>query len=402
MIALHTHHSANQHAGGGAAAWRGPPIPLNINGRYLVRRTTGVERVARGIVDAIDARVGANGLLKYDGLVFRPRILVPKGQPLSPPRRIPVDSGARLSGNAWEQVELPWSARGGLLLNLCNTAPLLARGQCTYVHDAGVYAIPESYGWRFRAWYRLLHLAYGVRGDTLLTNSMFSVRELCHHAGFPLERLHVASPGCCHVHAFAEAPLPEAVAQLAAGRGYYLIVGSRAHHKNIGVAIEAHRRHLHAHPQAPALVVVGGERSDIFGRDAGAGIAADADIVRLGYVEDSTLAEMLRRARALIFPSRYEGFGLPLAEAMALGCPVVASDLPTVHEIGVDACWTFPPGDVDALAAQLVLLDADPNRVARKVLIGRRRAARLGWDACADAVLNTLAQVAQHHRQKTR
>lgn len=400
MIALHTNHAVNPGAGVVPAKRHGAPIPLDINGRYLVRRTTGVERVARGIVDALDARVDAEGLLHGDGLVFRPRILVPGGQPIAPPQRIPVERGARLSGHAWEQLELPWTARGSLLLNLCNTAPVLARAQCTYVHDAGVYAIPESYGWRFRSWYRFLHQAFRARGDTLLTNSMFSVRELCHHAGFRLDRLHVASPGCNHVHASEVAPLPEAVAALAAGRGYYVIVGSRARHKNIAIAVEAHSRHRREHPHAPALLMIGGERQDIFGDDAGGGELA-GDILHLGYVDDPTLFSILRSARALIFPSRYEGFGLPLVEAMALGCPVVAGDLPTAHEIGIGACWTFPPGDANALAAQLALLDSQPNQVHKKVTIGRRRAERLDWDACADAVLNTLAQIARNRSRES-
>lgn len=376
-------------------------VPLAINGRYLIRRTTGVERVARGIIDALDARVDEDGLLQCAGIAFRPRMLAPKGEVSAPPRRIPIDRTARLSGNAWEQCELPWSARGALLLNLCNTAPLLARAQCTYVHDAGVYAIAESYDWRFRSWYRCLHRFYRRRGDFLLTNSVFSACELRRHAGFALERLHVARPGCNHVHGFADTPLPEPLARLVEGRGYYVIVGSRARHKNIAIAVEAHRRHLRTHPQAPALVMIGGERRDIFGHDMDADDSADDGVVHLGYLDDPTLVAILRRARALIFPSRYEGFGLPLVEAMALGCPVVASDLPTTREIGIDACWTFPPQDADALAAQLALVDAHPSQVSQKVAVGRQRAAGFSWDACADAVLETLAQAALQRKEKT-
>ena len=81
--------------------------------------------------------------------------------------------------------------------------------------------------------------------------------------------------------------------------------------------------------------MIGGERRDIFGHDQGADDNADDGVLHLGYLDDPTLVAILRRARALIFPSRYEGFGLPLVEAMALGCPVVASDLPTAREIGI-------------------------------------------------------------------
>ena len=102
------------------------------------------------------------------------------------------------------------------------------------------------------------------------------------------------------------------------------------------------------------------------------------------------MVAMLRRSRGLIFPSRYEGFGLPLAEAMAVGCPVIASDLPTAQEIGIDACWTFSPGDVDALVSALDTVASRPREVHAKVVIGRHRAAQLTWDRCTDAVLATL------------
>ena len=375
------------------------PVPLIINGRYLTRRITGVERVARGIVDALDERVDADGLLHCQGRRLRPRIHAPNDPIEAASRRIPVHRSTMLGGNAWEQIELPWRARDGVLLNLCNTAPLCAGTQTTYVHDAGVYAISSAYGWRFRTWYKFLHRAYHLRDDVLLTNSVFSARELQRYAGFARERLHLASPGCDHVHTFAHAPLPSAVEALAHSRGYFVVVASRAPHKSIDTAIEAHAKYLSSHPSGPALVLIGGKRNDIFGQAAPEVAVDEDDVISLGYVDDPTMVALLRKARALLFPSRYEGFGLPLAEAMALGCPVVASDLPTAQEIGVDACWIFPAGNSDALCDQLHLLTNSANAVERKVDIGRKRAENLSWDACAHAVLTTVLHANLIHRE---
>jgi glycosyltransferase involved in cell wall biosynthesis len=365
------------------------PIPLIVNGRFLSRRVTGVERVARGIVGALESRMDGDGLVRFGETVFRPRIAAPAGPLLAPPKRMPVLRSARLQGNAWEQCALPWAARDGLLLNLCNTAPLCAGPQVTYVHDAGVYAITDAYGWRFRHWYRALHRAYRLRGDALLTNSVFSARELQRFAGFPRDRLHVAAPGCDHIHEVALAPLPMQVDLLARTRGYFLIVASRAPHKNVDTALAAHAAFLRRHPDGPALVLVGGRHGGVF-EDASPPDRDNDHVLRLGYVADPTMVAMLRRARGLIFPSRYEGFGLPLAEAMSAGCPVIASDLPTTREIGIDACWSFPPGDVDALTAALVAVASRSREVHAKVVIGRHRAAQLTWDRCTDTVLATL------------
>ena len=381
------------------AAGASPPLPLIINGRFLTRRTTGVERVARGIVDALDERVDADGLLHHDGVALRPRIHAPRGDTNGAPRRIPLIQYDGMDGNLWEQIELPRAARDGVLLNLCNTAPLFASAQTTFVHDAGVYAVSRSYDWRFRAWYKCLHRAYRLRDDVLLTNSVFSARELQHYAGFSRDRLHVVMPGCDHVHAVEHAPLPPIVDMLAHGRGYFVVVASQAWHKSIDTAIEAHRRFLRLRSDGPVLLMIGGERRDIFGHDVIESGAEDPDLLRLGYLDDPTLVAILRRARALVFPSRYEGFGLPLAEAMALGCPVISSDLPTAKEIGVDACWTFPTDDCDALAAAMGDVVSRPDCVAERVAIGRQRAANLTWDACAASVLATVVHAAKSRRR---
>jgi glycosyltransferase involved in cell wall biosynthesis len=373
-------------------------LALIVNGRYLTRRTTGVERVARGIVDALDARIDGDGLLHWNGTALRVRIHAPAGRVLAPPGRIPVIQNGNRSGTLWEQYDLPRLAGDGMLLNLCNTAPLLARGQITYVHDAGVYAIPRSYQWRFRTWYRVLHRAYRLRGDPLLTNSSFSATELCRHAGFDRSGLHLAAPGCDHVLAMLRNEPPSCIPPSVAERGYFVVVGSRAWHKNIDAAIQAHRRLIAAHPDAPALVVVGGERRDIFGDHGADGEAGDAHILRLGYLDDPEVVACIRGARGLIFPSRYEGFGLPLAEAMALGCPVICSDLPTAREIGADACWLFPIADVDALCARLVEVIHDSSAVQERVGIGIERARALTWNSCADAVLEAVVRAATRHR----
>lgn len=389
-------HAADMHASS-MPTTRPAPLPLIVNGRYLTRRTTGVERVARGIVDALDARIDGDGLLHWNGQALRVRIHAPAGRIVAPPARIPVIQYGSLSGTLWEQWELPRLGRDGIVLNLCNTAPLLARRQATYVHDAGVYAVSRSYRWTFRTWYKFLHRAYHLRGDSLLTNSVFSAMELRRHAGFDRSELHVAAPGCDHVFGMVRSEPPACIPQSVRERGYFIVVGSRAWHKNIDAAVEAHRRFIALHPDGPALIVIGGERRDIFGDHDADDDAGDTHILRLGYLDDADVVACIRGARGLIFPSRYEGFGLPLAEAMALGCPVISSDLPTAREIGVDACWIFPIADVDALCALLTEVTHNASAVRERVGIGLERARNLTWSRCADAVLETVVHEAARH-----
>jgi len=114
-----------------------------------------------------------------------------------------------------------------------------------------------------------------------------------------------------------------------------------------------------------------------------------------GEISDAVLDELYAGATAFAFPSRYEGFGLPVLEAMAHGVPVVASDAASVPESGGDAALYFPAGDDKALAASLhsVLTNAAVSDQLRAA--GLKRAEFMSWDRCAEQTLATLAEVAR-------
>jgi glycosyltransferase involved in cell wall biosynthesis len=147
-------------------------------------------------------------------------------------------------------------------------------------------------------------------------------------------------------------------------------------------------------PVPPPLVLVGppgwGEALDL------AGLPAEAVRTR-GYLPEDRLARVVAGAAALVFPSWYEGFGLPALEALACGAPVVASDLPALREVLGDQAELVPPGDAAALADALarVLQDpgGEPARTAR-----RARAAAFTWAACAQATLSAYRRALEAAR----
>jgi glycosyltransferase involved in cell wall biosynthesis len=199
----------------------------------------------------------------------------------------------------------------------------------------------------------------------------------------PAERVQVTPLGVDPAWA-AAAPATEArCRELGLDRPYLLFVGTLEPRKNLDLLLRAFATACADDPDGPLLALAG---------PAGWGpeltlppLAADR-IVRLGYLEEPDLRSVVAGARALVFPSRYEGFGLPPLEAFAAGVPVVASDIPTIREIlgpDTDLARLVPSTDVDALAEALTSRwdgDAEGGRRRRR----RAVAARFTWTATAE------------------
>ncbi|MDH4143770.1 MAG: glycosyltransferase family 4 protein [Acidimicrobiia bacterium] len=136
------------------------------------------------------------------------------------------------------------------------------------------------------------------------------------------------------------------------------------------------------------LVVAGPDGWGVSAYESALAAMANRDrVVRLGWVERRDLDALLAGAAMLVFPSRYEGFGLPPLDAMARGIPVVTTDLPVLAEVGGDATIRVPVGDADALAGAMGDLLASPERCAELAERGRRRARAFSWERAADGLV---------------
>jgi len=199
----------------------------------------------------------------------------------------------------------------------------------------------------------------------------------------PDDRLEVTPLGVDPAWA-AATPLPaEQLAALGLDRPYLLFVGNQEPRKNLPVLLAAFAAVCAAEPDGPLLALAGPAG---WGTPPEIPDVARRRVVRLGYLEQEPLQATVAAARALVFPSRYEGFGLPPLEAFAAGVPVVASDIPPVREtVGQDPelARLVPPDDVDALAEALAAdwaCDEPARRQRRRAL-----AARYSWTATASA-----------------
>jgi glycosyltransferase involved in cell wall biosynthesis len=290
----------------------------------------------------------------------------------------------RLSGQAWEQLELPLDVGDAWLLNPCNVGPILTRRSVVTIHDAQVYLAPEAYTRAFRSWYKTILPILGRRARIVTTVSKFSKDTLEAYGVVPRGKAHVVPNGADHILRIESDPQALQRFGLSPGR-YLLAVGSLSPHKNLRSLIAA--AGLRRDRSIP-LVVAGGAAPRIF---ADAGMPKTPDLHYLGRVTDAELRSLYENAAAFLFPSLVEGFGLPPVEAMACGCPVIASSAASLPEVCGGAALYADPFDIDAWARLMDEVTVDAELRARLREAGHKRATGYTWRNAALSLLRLIA-----------
>lgn len=362
---------------------RQPMIDIVINGRFLARPMTGVERYALELLRALDDTLARDA----QAMGVRCVLAVPSNGPKeSPFSQIPIAWRGRLKGMAWEHLELPLHAKGSLILGLCSTGPFWVRHQVVAIHDATPARMPQAFGRLFRLWYRVLMPVLGCMARRIITVSRFSAAEIEHVYAIPADKVSVVYGSGEHILRKAVAvdgvPSPPGI-----DAPFVLAVGTTAKHKNMDLIFRLGDR---LERRRYTIAVAGGLNAKIF---EGSRASGSENIQMLGYVSDEKLIELYSQALCFVFPSKYEGFGLPALEAMSLGCPVVASNIPALREVCGDAALYFDPDDAEGLKQLLDRLAADGQLRDELKRKGFAQARRFSWKSSADQVLKLCMQL---------
>jgi glycosyltransferase involved in cell wall biosynthesis len=352
-----------------------------INGRYLTQALSGVQRYATEIVRELDARVGANAAAApYE-------LLTPSGARDAGLRHIRQRSIGQRGGHVWDQVDFAFAARKGVALCLGATGPIALSRQVVVIHDAAVQRHPEL----FSKTYVRIHDAIDrilARRAQLATVSQFSRSELSDVLNVDAARIMVAPNGAEHLRIEPDPSILDRLELI--DTDYFLVLGNITRNKNVGVAMRALDR---LQPTPARLIAVGKLEESVFG--SGYLPPKGPGLVLAGRLSDAEVAGLMRRARALIFPSLYEGFGIPPLEAMANRCPVIASTAGAVRETCGDAADYFDPHD-DAALAELMraAIDDDGTWRSRRIASGDRRLGAFAWRTSAATLAAKVEEMA--------
>lgn len=281
----------------------------------------------------------------------------------------------------------------------CGIAPFLwPRGRARYarvttVHDAIPAVYPETQPWLTRAVFGTLVRAAGRSADAILTVSQASRDDLVRYYGLPSAKVHVTPNGFVPQRVATADAVDAALDRLGVKRPYFLYVGALHPRKNLPRVLEAFARVRDGAPEA-RLVVVGPPSwgaSDVLRQV----LARTGDGVTFtGFVSDADLQALYQGASALVFPSLYEGFGLPALEAMGHGTPVITSNVSSLPEVVGDAALVIDPLSVDAIAEAMrrVLTDGELRvDLGRR---GRERSRAFSWSATARGTVEVFRAAA--------
>ncbi len=376
---------------------------VGLNLIFLVPgETGGMEVVARELIPALLDEAPAG--MRFTAFVNREAAAAGDGPwgELLPAVTVPVNARDRVQWVLGEQTLLPvMAARAGVRLmhSLASTAPLWGRfRRVVTVHDLIYARFPEAHAGLRDKGMRVLVPAAVRRSHRVTADSDSTRDDLVELVHADPRRIDVVPLGLGTVRRGEPLPERDVRARLQLGeRDVVLSLSAKRPHKNLLALIGALARI--APERRPVLVLPGyptAHESELRARAEQLGIAADVRFP--AWLANNELEGLWSIARAFVFPSLYEGFGLPVLEAMARGVPVACSNASSLPEVAGDAALMFDPREEAAIAEAISRLLADEDLRARLRALGEAQAERFTWKRTARLTLDSYARAMQRQQ----
>ena len=368
-------------------------LELLVNARHLTGPRTGIEVYMETLLAALAKR----GRIRITALSWAPLGLgLPGVREVVPARRPDLRQGS-VRSTLWKLWFDQWGClrsvprKGGILFHgMDGFLPFALRRHdrsVVTVHDLGWQVHPELYDTRVRLMYRALFPWAVRRADRFIAVSRYTADDLIRRAGVPASRIEVVHHGLDPRFAPPAGPAPGADRP-----PYVLAVGGVSPRKNTRRLIEgfARWRERGGYRAQYRLLITGTSLDNDFLRD---GSSVPEQVSLLGYVDKDELPGLYAGAAVFLYPGIYEGFGLPILEAMACGAPVVTSTTGAAPEVAGEAAVLVDPFDVVSIAEGLERATV-PAEAARLRALGHERVTAFDWDVAAAATEAVYRQLA--------
>jgi len=345
-----------------------------INARFLTQNITGVQRFAIEISKQLKKRLGDNVQFVTPKNIVHNELA----------KELNVKVIGDNIGHLWEQLDLPKylkSIGSPLNLNLANTAPLFYKNKLVTVHDVAYERFPQTFDWKFRVFYKLLIPSIIKTSRHTLTVSEFSKNEINDLYGTNLENISVV------YNAVNEIFKPK---RIEINQKYILAVSSLNYQKNFHSLVKAFN---HIDDKSAKLYIVGGINKNFASIELLSEIEKNTNIVFKGRVDDDELIELYSNAICFVYPSLYEGFGIPPLEAQACGCPVVCSNSASLPEVCRDSVIYFNPFDIEDIKEKIEFVMYNENIQNELRNKGFENVKRFSWEESAKKIIEIIERI---------
>lgn len=357
--------------------------------RITIARLTGTEHYAlaliRHLIDLNDTRPVPHHLTLYFRDTPEPTLLPISGhvtQRVIPFRR------------AWTHLRFASALmldRPDVTFVPAHTLPLIFPGRAVVtVHDLGYRYFPEAHPPVSRHYLEMTTRYSANRATIVLADSQATARDLTRFYGTDPDKIRVVYPG---VDPPPVTGSPDDIRQkYRLPEQYFLFIGTLQPRKNIARIVQAFDRWQKTQSNPAIGLVLAGGQGWLFDP---AWVEGVNNVYLPGYIDDADKGTLMAGARALVFPTLYEGFGFPVIEAMHCGTPVIGSNTSSLPELIGDAGLTVDPTRVSAIADALARLATDDAHIQRLRTAGYEQAKRFTWSQAAQQALTALENAAQ-------
>lgn len=361
---------------------------IYLNGRFLTQSLTGVQRHALELVKGIDSLISAGEINKEEyifilihpkGIIYRPQL-----------KNILIEKRGILKGNLWEQVELPIYTFGHLLLSMCMVSSIFKLKQIVIVQDASCFANKTFFTNLFRYWYIFNIICLGKTSKHIITISEFSKKELVKYAGIKPEKITITYLSPDHMNLIGEAN-SDFKNMIVSHKPFVLGVSSMSPNKNFKGLVEAISI-LDSGGVKYKVIIAGGANPKIFNKSVDFGDS----ILYLGYVSDEELKTLYENASLFVYPSFYEGFGIPPLEAMYFNCPVIVSNTSAMPEVCKDAAIYCNPNNPSEIAQKINTLMNNKTLLDNLRIKGNLKMNEYSWHKCAQQTFDIIKHTLHH------